>query len=48
MNSKHSIFKEVEFMNPIAQSLNQVIEKGNPYLMEMLSDVGKNQKSFFP
>ena len=33
-------------MNPIAQSLNQVIEKGNPYLMEMLSDVGK--KLFFP
>ena len=33
-------------MNPIAQSLNQVIEKGNPYLMEMLSDVGKNL--FFP
>ncbi|MBW2239619.1 MAG: hypothetical protein JRF39_11425, partial [Deltaproteobacteria bacterium] len=33
-------------MNPIAQSLNQIIEKGNPYLMEMLSDVGKNL--FFP
>lgn len=46
MNSKYSIFKEIKFMNPIAQSLNQVIEKGNPYLMEMLSDVGKNL--FFP
>ena len=33
-------------MNPIAQALNQNIEKGNPYLMEMLSDMGKNL--FFP
>jgi len=33
-------------MNPIAQTLNQNIEKGNPYLMEMLSDMGKNL--FFP
>ncbi len=33
-------------MNPIAQSLNQIIESGNPYLMEMLSDMGKNL--FFP
>jgi len=33
-------------MNPIAQSLNQIIEKGNPYLMQMLSDMGKNL--FFP
>jgi hypothetical protein len=33
-------------MNPIAQSLNHIIEKGNPYLMEMLSDMGKNL--FFP
>ena len=33
-------------MNPIAQALNQNIEKGNPYLMEMLSDTGKNL--FFP
>ena len=33
-------------MNPIAHDLNQVIEKGNPRLMEMLSDVGKNL--FFP
>ena len=33
-------------MNPIAQSLNQIIEKGNPHLLEMLSDVGK--KLFFP
>jgi aspartate/methionine/tyrosine aminotransferase len=33
-------------MNPIAQALNQTIESGNPYLMEMLSDIGKNL--FFP
>lgn len=33
-------------MNPIAQDLNRIIEKGNPHLMEMLSDVGKNL--FFP
>ena len=33
-------------MNPIAQTLNQTIERGNPYLMEMLSDMGKNL--FFP
>jgi len=33
-------------MNPIAQALNQAIEKGNPHLMEMLSGVGK--KLFFP
>ncbi len=33
-------------MNPIAQALNQNIEKGNPYLMEMLSDMGRNL--FFP
>ena len=33
-------------MNPIAQTLNQNIEKGNSYLMEMLSDIGKNL--FFP
>ncbi len=33
-------------MNPIAQALNQNIESGNPYLMEMLSDMGKNL--FFP
>ena len=33
-------------MNPIAQALNQNIEKGNPHLMEMLSDMGKNL--FFP
>ncbi len=33
-------------MNPIAKELNQAIEKGNPYLMEMMSDVGK--KLFFP
>ena len=40
------IFKEVVSMNPIAKQLNQAIEKGNPYLMEMMSDVGK--KLFFP
>ena len=33
-------------MNPIAHSLNQIIENGNPHLMEMLSDIGKNL--FFP
>ncbi len=33
-------------MNPIAQALNQNIEKGNPHLMEMLSNMGKNL--FFP
>ncbi|MGD9082061.1 MAG: aminotransferase class I/II-fold pyridoxal phosphate-dependent enzyme [Desulfobacterales bacterium] len=33
-------------MNPIAQELNQIIEKNNPHLMEMLSDMGKNL--FFP
>ncbi len=33
-------------MNPIAQDLNQVIEKGNSHLIEMLSDMGKNL--FFP
>ena len=33
-------------MNPIAQDLNQIIEKGNPYLIEMLSDIGRNL--FFP
>jgi len=33
-------------MNPIAQDLNRIIEEGNPYLLEMLSDVGKNL--FFP
>ena len=33
-------------MNPIAKNLNKIIEKGNPNLMEMLSDMGKNL--FFP
>ena len=33
-------------MNPIAQDLNRIIEQGNPHLLEMLSDVGKNL--FFP
>ncbi len=33
-------------MNPIAQTLNGIIEKKNPYLIEMLSDIGKNL--FFP
>jgi aspartate/methionine/tyrosine aminotransferase len=33
-------------MNPIAKELNQVIQEGNPCLMEMLSDVGKHL--FFP
>jgi aspartate/methionine/tyrosine aminotransferase len=33
-------------VNPIAHDLNQIIEKGNPYLMEMLADMGRNL--FFP
>ncbi|MCF8026091.1 MAG: aminotransferase class I/II-fold pyridoxal phosphate-dependent enzyme [Desulfobacteraceae bacterium] len=33
-------------MNPIAEQLNETISRGNPSLMEMLSDVGKNL--FFP
>ncbi|MGD8448368.1 MAG: aminotransferase class I/II-fold pyridoxal phosphate-dependent enzyme, partial [Desulfobacterales bacterium] len=33
-------------MNPIAQELNQIIERNNPHIMEMLSDIGRNL--FFP
>ena len=33
-------------MNPLAQELNQIIEGQSPYLMEMLSAVGRNL--FFP
>jgi aspartate/methionine/tyrosine aminotransferase len=33
-------------MNPIAQALNKTIENSNPYLMDMLSELGKNV--FFP
>jgi aspartate/methionine/tyrosine aminotransferase len=33
-------------MNPLAAELNQIIVNANPYLMEMLSDIGK--KLFFP
>jgi len=33
-------------MNPIAIQLNNVIDKGNPHIMEMLSEIGKNL--FFP
>ena len=33
-------------MNPIAKELNATIEAGNPYLFEMLSDIGR--KLFFP
>ncbi|MBU2622836.1 MAG: aminotransferase class I/II-fold pyridoxal phosphate-dependent enzyme [Proteobacteria bacterium] len=33
-------------MNPIAQQLNEAIEKGNPNLLDMLSVMGKNL--FFP
>jgi aspartate/methionine/tyrosine aminotransferase len=33
-------------MNPIAQDLNRIIAQGNPHLLEMLSEVGKNL--FFP
>jgi len=33
-------------MNPIARDLNRIIQKGNPHLMEMFSDVGRHL--FFP
>jgi len=33
-------------MNPIAVELNDIIEKGNPHLIDMLSETGK--KLFFP
>jgi len=33
-------------MNPIAKDLNAVIEAGNPYIYEMLSDIGR--QLFFP
>ncbi len=33
-------------MNPLAKQLNEDIQKGNPYIFEMLSDIGKN--IFFP
>jgi len=33
-------------MNPIAKQLNEILEAGNPFLMEMLSETGK--KLFFP
>ena len=33
-------------MNPIAQELNQIIETGNPHVLEMLSGIGK--ALFFP
>lgn len=33
-------------MNPLASQLNEIIEKVNPHVLEMLSDVGKNL--FFP
>lgn len=33
-------------MNPIAQELNRIIEKNNPHLIKMLSDMGRNL--FFP
>ena len=33
-------------MNPLAAELNSIIEKGNPQIMDMLSEVGK--KLFFP
>ena len=33
-------------MNPLASQLNELIEKANPNILEMLSDVGKNL--FFP
>lgn len=33
-------------MNPLAVQLNEIIEKGNPHIMEMLSETGK--RIFFP
>lgn len=33
-------------MNPLALQLNEIIERANPHVMEMLSDVGRNL--FFP
>lgn len=33
-------------MDTLAQQLNQIIEKGNTYLLQMLSDIGKN--IYFP
>ena len=33
-------------MNPLAKQVNDLIEKGNPHLLAMLSDMGKNL--FFP
>lgn len=33
-------------MNPLAKSLNEVLEKNNPYILEMLSNTGK--KMFMP
>ena len=33
-------------MNPLAKELNEIIEQGNPHLMEMMAEVGKNL--FFP
>jgi len=33
-------------VNPIAQDLNQIIEKRNPHIIEMLSEMGRNL--FFP
>jgi len=33
-------------MNPLAEELNKKIKETNPYVYEMLSDVGK--KLFFP
>ncbi len=33
-------------MNPLASELNSIIEKANPHIMDMLSDIGK--KLFFP
>ena len=33
-------------MNPLAQELNEMLAEGNPHVLEMLSDLGKNL--FFP
>jgi len=40
------ISQEVFSMNPIAEELNEIIVKGNPYVYEMLSGIGR--QLFFP
>ncbi len=40
------IKKDEKHMNPLAQELNEIIEKGNTHICEMLSELGKNL--YFP